>query len=1850
MGNVYAQVTVTPANPEILCEDGSFVVLSDIIVDENGSNAAIGQSTEIQIFQLAAPSGFRFKPSTGTYLTTSSGGNANRQFVNTGLEVQENYVRFYYKLEDTGGEHSFTLRNLEIQYVGSGTVSNIDILRVAETTGLSFYLDANINGDGPGDGVSHGNLSTVLPNAGTASNTNVCIDQTSFDLNTTLSGQDGGGVWTNGAAATVAGGIINPNALGAGVYNFTYTVSAAPCADDTETVTITVDALPITGTPNDPNVCETDNNYDLFLAIDGEDAGGTWSSLDVDANNAISGSSMDATTLTQGNTYDFIYEVSNPTSTCTETVTTSITIAASDNPGTPSNGFACIDNNAFDLFTLLTGEDPAGTWLDDDATGALTDNLVDASALTAGNTYSFTYQFTGTCTVSSTVDLTIEAIPNPGTATNETICDTEPSFDLFTTLSGHNLGGVWTEITAIPSGELSGSTFDASAAGEGVYEFEYIVSNNSCADESVTVQITVEKSPDAGMATNTSICDSQTAFNLNDVISGNDAGTWTETTATVSGELSGNIFNAANAGLGTYEFTYTVSGTECLDDSEVVEIVVVSAPNPGTPTNTTVCENSGLFDLFTTLAGEDSGGTWIDDDATGAVSGNSLNINALTEPNSYNFTYQLNNGVCIESETVTITIDAQPFAGGAEPPLTLCETSAVLINLYDRITGEEIGGNWTNVGGTAGVAFNVDELDIATAPVGTHEFTYSVSNAGENCTTDMESVFITVEASPNAGTGTNLTVCETSNSINLNNRLSGQDGGGTWNDDSGSSALFGGNFFDVSAVTPGDYDFTYTVTGDDCPSDFVTVTITVEESPNAGTATDANICITENNFDLFSTLSDNDLGGTWTNDDSANGFSGSILDATVNTPGTYNFTYTVSATACPDDFQSVAITIIDPEVTAEFESTPIVSNIEFCPQELVLIEFNSNVAGATYSWTKTGDNVGFAATSGTSSNLNFTTRNNTSGSDLVATINVTATVGGCEGPVESFDIILKSQSVINNYFPPFEVCDQTTDFDLTSLDISVDGTVVVDKLDLSFAGDGVDSGNKTFNATTFAPDEVVSIDVTFNNGTDCPTTRSLNLVQVKQNPSITIDTPASAIAQCVSETVNLSATYNDATSSITWTAFNGTGTFSNITFNSNTATATYTPDPTDANNTVTLRATTNDPGAPCNQVFDEIDVEFYELPVATITSTANQICEDDPIALIGNISGAATNGDWIIKAGQGTAIEDSGILSATTDNAGDWTANFTPDGTYFGDIIFEFIASVDAPNTCVDDTEEITVTIFERPTATIPIDFNSCGDAAFDLDATLDGSAISGEWSVITNGSDSRLSTTTTDAGISSATYTPDEVDFNTAITFRFTAEDPEATGPCGNTTYDVIVTVDEPAFVDITSIAGSNCQNENITLEGTYSGSATSAIWSIEPTAIGGYLGEGNITGYTDDGFGNVSAVYEPAANDAGENVTLRLTSTDPGTTCGIVSEDIIYSIDNPPTATITSSVTEVCEDNTVELKGTIGGGATSGTWRIKTGENTSAGTLSSTNFVSGEYIATYEPNSSYYGTIIFEFVAETTNSCQEAIEEISVEIFELPKATMTGPSNSCGTDVISLRADFEGTTALGNWVLETGNGTVNNINTTGTYSTVDYTPVAGDYNTTITLKFRALTAGAPNPCPEKFYPIDVFIDTPPTAVAGTGGNECDLDFQLGATPSVGTGTWSKVSGAGNISFNTTANDPDAIITVDAFGTYVFRWTEDNNGCTDFDQITVNFYEQPVAVAGAGGNECDLDFQLGATPSVGTGTWTLENGPGAITSFSTSANDENAVVTVDAYGTYTFRWTEDNNGCTDFDEITVNF
>lgn len=332
--------------------------------------------------------------------------------------------------------------------------------------------------------------------------------------------------------------------------------------------------------------------------------------------------------------------------------------------------------------------------------------------------------------------------------------------------------------------------------------------------------------------------------------------------------------------------------------------------------------------------------------------------------------------------------------------------------------------------------------------------------------------------------------------------------------------------------------------------------------------------------------------------------------------------------------------------------------------------------------------------------------------------------------------------------------------------------------------------------------------------------------------------------------------------------------------------------------------------------------------------------------------------------------------------------------------------------------------------------------------------------------------------------------------------------------------------------------------------------------------------------------------------------------------------TVNQSPIATATNNG-PLCAGSALRLTGGPAGMATYA-W---TGPN---GFTSSVRSPTVSTAATLEMAGVYLLTVI------NSTGCQDTASTRAY-VYETPVANAGPDSIECGLTHVLNAIPSVGT---GLWSVVTGPGPVV---FTPNPSTPTATVTVSAYGT---YTFRWTETNGP--CISSDV-VTVIFYRPPVANAGDGGDECDLDFELDAVPSIGTGTWTMVSGTGTATFTPSANSPESIVTVSEYGTKEFQWKEVNGLCSDSAIITVNFYQQPSADAGTGGNNCGNEYNLNATPSVGIGTWTRDSGPGSVT-FLPNANDPLARARVTAFGTHVFRWTEVNGTCTSSSPVTVVF
>jgi len=409
-----------------------------------------------------------------------------------------------------------------------------------------------------------------------------------------------------------------------------------------------------------------------------------------------------------------------------------------------------------------------------------------------------------------------------------------------------------------------------------------------------------------------------------------------------------------------------------------------------------------------------------------------------------------------------------------------------------------------------------------------------------------------------------------------------------------------------------------------------------------------------------------------------------------------------------------------------------------------------------------------------------------------------------------------------------------------------------------------------------------------------------------------------------------------------WIKVSGTGTFGNP----DNLTTTYTPSAADKTaGSVLLALITDKPTGNCPAGRDEIEIIFYQDATANAGDDIT-VCEGTPINLTGLIGGSATSLVW---------SSSGGSFSNTTS----LNTLFTPSTT--GAINVTLTTNGPCSPTA---TDIMIVTVDPLTTVNAGNDISICSNENATITAIFGGGATSGLWS--TNGDGTFDNETALTSNYDSGT---NDKSSGTVI-LTFTTNDPN--GPCDSKVDSLILTIEPEVVVD----AGEDktiCSNENVTLNGIIIGGTTSGNWSTS----------GNGT------FNNTSlmnAIYTPSAADISTgNVTLTLTSANPGGKCAVNKDDILISIN--PVATVNAGTdVDICSNGTLILDDAIiGGGATEAKWEIISG----GGTLSSTSFSQTPQSVIYSPIANQSGTTVLRLTTDDPDGpCEAIYDEITINI----------------------------------------------------------------------------------------------------------------------------------------------------------------------------------------------------------------------------------------------------------------------
>lgn len=734
------------------------------------------------------------------------------------------------------------------------------------------------------------------PNAGSTTTVPVCSNASEFDLVNSIQPSILGAPQTTGyfsPALSTGTNIFNPEDYAAGRYTFTYIVEGNDDCPTDEAV-IYVDVLEA------PNVGESltiyledrdDSEIDLLAELGG-DTGGTW-----DAGNGTFDPTSDTTPAS------FTYTITSGNG-CTDSATITILAEREVCPEvtqTQQRFCASIGEGNNSRQPTVSDLEPANaTWYATaDSTESLdiTTELVDDAIYFAGTS-------TGDCESRASVTVEIFDTPNAGSTTTVPVCSNESEFDLVSRIQPSILGAPQTTGYFSPALSTGTNIFDPEDYAPGRYTFTYTVEgNDDCPTDEAVIYVNVTAAPDAGGDINETFCVADISEIVNnqqdflDFFSDDErtaGGTFTPPLEDLALQFSNNPYD-------TFSTVYSVTVNGCTDTANLSITIDQEEPaNAGGKVEVTLCSTDGVQNLEDLLNSEAIlGGTFSAPYEDGTFDPSTAGADPVV------ITYTVGeDDACVtdsDSATITITVIEGPDAG-EEGSITL-NLSDEPVNLFDSLEGTpDTGGTWTP-GAENG------QLDPSSLEPGNYTYTYTVVSANE-CT-NSAIVAVTIEGDivecP-VVTQTEQAFCEsieTGNNSRLPRVSDLSPSNAVWYPTADSDEALPSSTVLVNGATY----FAGNVNGT-C-EDRDSVTVTLDDSPNAGATTQVTFCENGDAVDLLTVINSSvlgapDAGGTFS---PALASGTSVFDPAVDAAGTYTYRVESTNDVCPADIAVITISL-----------------------------------------------------------------------------------------------------------------------------------------------------------------------------------------------------------------------------------------------------------------------------------------------------------------------------------------------------------------------------------------------------------------------------------------------------------------------------------------------------------------------------------------------------------------------------------------------------------------------------------------------------------------------------------------------------------------------------------------------------------------------------------------------------------------------------------------------------------------------------------------------------------------------------------------------------------------------------
>jgi len=372
----------------------------------------------------------------------------------------------------------------------------------------------------------------------------------------------------------------------------------------------------------------------------------------------------------------------------------------------------------------------------------------------------------------------------------------------------------------------------------------------------------------------------------------------------------------------------------------------------------------------------------------------------------------------------------------------------------------------------------------------------------------------------------------------------------------------------------------------------------------------------------------------------------------------------------------------------------------------------------------------------------------------------------------------------------------------------------------------------------------------------------------------------------------------------------------------------------------------------------------------------------------------------------------------------------------------------------------------------------------------------------------------------------------------------------------------------------------------------------------------------------GIVASPYSWTVNPTG-NTTYQLSNVvSPYCTGSVLSTPISVPVSIQPTGTLSGAQT-LCSGNQAVLSLQLTGQAP---WTAVYSNGTNSFVLSG---LTSDTIISVSPSA----TTTYTLTTVATQGCI-GISTGSEQVLVVPNVTpsVAGADQTICANTYLLSGNIPAV-GTGEWKVLQGTGVLSD---SSLYN-------ASINNLSVGMNVLEWEIRTPNCVSTSQITIEVTVP-PTTANAGTDQYLCGTSTVLtGNTPVNGTGTWSIVSGMGNL---VDPNDPNSPVNNLLIGSTVLQWTIVSGACTSSSTINIQAaLSAPATSAGQDQLICSSLTNLNAmTPTVGTGIWVRASGSGTIL----DTLDAQTAVSGLSLGLNSFVWITQNAGCFATDTVEV--